>query len=100
MMTRERAFYIAYRICDYMRNNEMQNLYEEYEFCMYVAYVADNIEYAIKNNDSSVLNPYYEVLYIELVNVSWNNEYAEEVKELIGLLDECKDCLCIYKSTI
>lgn len=99
-MTKERVFYIAYRICDYMRSNEIQNQYEEYEFCMYVANMVSDIEYAIKNNDTLALKPYYEALNDELNNIDWNDEYAKEVKELIWLLDECKDCLCIYKMTV
>lgn len=99
-MTKERMFYIAYRICDYMRNREMQNQFEEHEFCMYVSDMVNDIDYAIKSGECDVLHPYYEALNYELNNVCWNNEYVEEVKELIDLLDECKNTLYIYKTTI
>ena len=61
-MTKERMFYIAYQICNYMKNREMQNQFEDYEFCMYVAEMANDIEYAIDNSNGSVLKPYYDVL--------------------------------------
>lgn len=99
-MTKERMFYISYRICNYMRNREMQNQFEEYEFCMYVAELSNNIEEAINNNDANILRPYYEALENELDDVCWNNKYKEEVVELIDLLDEWKEWLYIYKSTI
>ena len=99
-MTNERIFYIAYDICNYMRNREMQNQFEDYEFCIYVTDMADNIRYAIEHNDSSVLKQYYETLNDELNNVCWMDKYADEVKRLICLLDECKDNLYIYKSMI
>lgn len=67
---------------------------------MYVSDMVDNIECAIKNNDGSVLKPYYEALNDELDNVCWNDELTNEVKELISLLDEWKDWLYIYKSMI
>ena len=89
-MTKERMFYIAYRICDYMRNREMQNQFEEHEFCMYVSDLAHDIEDCIKNNDSSVLGQYYEVLLDELDNVS-DLEDIKEIGELVGLLDECTE---------
>lgn len=96
-MTRERMFYIAYEICNYIRNCEMQNQFEDYEFCMYVSDMANNIEYAIRNGNGSVLKPYYNMLKNELDNVCWNDEYTKEVKELIYLLDECNGCFHVYK---
>lgn len=99
-MTKERMFYIAYRICDYMRNSEMQNQFEEYEFCMYVSDIANDIDYAIKSGEYDVLKPYYEALNYELNNVCWNEECVVEVKEMIELLDECKNTLYVYKTMI
>ena len=87
-MTKERMFYIAYQICNYMKNREMQNQFEEHEFCMYVSCMVEDIKYSIKNNDISVLNPYYEVLNDELASVC--NDGIKEVNELIALLDECR----------
>lgn len=87
-MTKERMFYIAYRICNYMRNREMQNQFEEHEFCMYVSDLVSDIEYVIGMNDSTILKPYYDTLNDEFNNIS-NMEYIEEVKELITLLNEC-----------
>lgn len=87
-MTKERMFYIAYKICDYMRNREMQNQFEDYEFCMYVSDLAKDIECAIDTNDGNVLKQYYEALNDELENLCGMEEYVEEVKELIELLDE------------
>lgn len=89
-MTRERIFYIAYRICTYMRNREMQNQFEEYEFCMYISDMANDIENVINNNDCNRLNNYYEALYDELENICNLENYVVEVEELITLLDECK----------
>lgn len=89
-MTRERIFYIAYRICTYMRNREMQNQFEEYEFCMHISDMANDIENAINNNDCNRLNNYYEALYDELENICNLENYVVEVEELIALLDECK----------
>ena len=89
-MTRERIFYIAYRICTYMRSREMQNQFAEYEFCMYISDMANDIEYAIKHNDSNRLNNYYEALYDELDNVRGLENYVIVVEELIDLLDECR----------
>lgn len=99
-MTKERMFYIAYRICNYMKNREMQNQFEEYEFCIYVSDMVNDIDYAIKSGEYDVLYPYYEALNDELDNVCWNDEYATEVKELICLLDECKNALFVYKTII
>ena len=96
-MTKERMFYIAYRICDYMRSCEKQNQNEEHEFCMEVAEMVDNIDYAIKSGEYDVLKPYYEALNYELNDVCWDSGHTEEVKELISLLDECKNCMYVYK---
>lgn len=90
-MTRERIFYIAYRICTYMRNREMQNQFAEWEFSMYISDMANDIEDAIENNDTDRLSNYYEALYDELENLCELENYVEEVKELIALLDECKE---------
>lgn len=90
-MTKEKMFYISYRICDYIRNREMQNQFEDYEFCMYVSDLAKEIEYAnyICNYDG--LNPYYKALYNELEDLNGMETYIDEVKELIALLNECKE---------
>lgn len=88
-MTKERMFYIAYQICNYIRQREMQNQFEEYEFCMYVSCMVDDIKYSIENNDNLVLKPYYDALNNELDDVSFNEEYVKEVNKLIKLLDEC-----------
>lgn len=91
-MTKERMYYIAYEICNYLRKREMQNQFENYEFCMYVAELAQAIEYAVENQDGKFLEQYYEVLNDELDNlVGMENCFKEEVKELIKLLDEWKD---------
>lgn len=95
-MTRERVFYIAHRICNYMRNRESPYMFQDYEFCMYVADLASEIEYAIDKNDGSGLQQYYNMLHDELENfysVEYHDDllcYIEEVKELISLLDEWK----------
>ena len=90
-MTRERIFYIAYRICDYMKNREMQNQFENYELCMYTSDIANDIEYAINNNDKDKLNVYYEILYDELNNLCEIENYTTIIEELIDLLNECKE---------
>lgn len=93
-MTKERIYYIAYEICKYIRERETQNQFKDYEFCMYVSVLAQEIEHAIDTEDYSGLEQYYEVLNEELdnlVNVVDLEDYAEEVKELISLLDECKN---------
>ena len=93
-MTKERMFYIAYRICDYVRSTNMQNQFEDYEFCMYVSNVANDIKHAIKYNDVSAIQPYYEMLNDEINNltgVSSLEDFIVELKELIGLLDECRE---------
>lgn len=90
-MTKERMFYIAYRICDYMRNREMQNQFEDYEFCMYVSDLAKEIEYANYTMNSDGLEPYYKALNEELENLDGMDDYIEEVKGLIDLLNEWKN---------
>ena len=90
-MTRERMYYIAYRICDYMRNREMQNQFENYEICMYVSDLANEIEYAIKTNNDDGLKQYYELLNDELCNLYGMENYTVEVRELINLLDEWRE---------
>jgi hypothetical protein len=88
-MTKERIYYIAYEVCNYMRKREMQNQFEDYEFCMYVAELAEAIEYAAKSSDGKFLEQYYEVLNDELENlVGMEDCFVKEVKELIDLLDE------------
>lgn len=90
-MTKERIFYIAYKICDYMRNREMQNQFEDYEFCMYVSDLAKEIEYSDYTTNYDGLEQYYNALYDELEDLHGMGEYTDEVKELIALLDECKE---------
>lgn len=91
-MTKERMYYIAYEVCDYMRKREMQNQFEDYESCMYVAELAQAIEYAVENQDEKFLEQYYEVLNDELENLIGMEDYfTKEVKELIDLLDEWKN---------
>lgn len=90
-MLKERMYYIAYEICDYMRKREMQNQFENYEFCMYVSELAQAIEYAIENQDGKFLEQYYEVLNDELDNLCGVEDWIKEVKELINLLDEWKE---------
>lgn len=95
-MTKEKIFYIAYRICNYLKNLNMQNQYEDYEFCMYVSDVANDIESAITNNNKGYISQYYDVLYEEyenLYNIEYSDDligYIDEVKELIALLNECE----------
>lgn len=89
-MTKERAYYIAYEICDYMRNREMQNQFQDYEFCMYVSELAQAIEYAVENQNGKILEQYYEVLNDELDNLDGMEDYIAEVTMLIELLDEWK----------
>ena len=90
-MVKERMYFIAYEICKYMKEREMQNQFEDYEFCMYVAELAQAIEYAIENNDGKFLEQYYEVLNDELDNlVGMEEHFKKEVKYLIELLDEWK----------
>ena len=88
-MTKERTYYIAYEVCNYMRNREMQNQFQDYEFCMYVGELAQAIEYAVENQDGKYLEQYYEVLNDELDNLVGIEDYMEEAKNLIALLDEC-----------
>lgn len=96
-MTKERMFYIAYKICNYFKCCEMQNQLENYEFCMEVSDLANEIDYAIKNNNNDGLKQYYDMLYDELENlygVEYNDDlicYIEEVKDLISLLNECNE---------
>lgn len=90
-MTKERRYYIAYEICSYIKDCDTLNQFKDYEFCMYVANMANNIKYAIKNNDSSVLKPYYEAL---------KYKHTKRTKELIELLDEWKKYLYVYKSVV
>lgn len=89
-MTKERAYYIAYEICNYMRNREMQNQFQDYEFCMYVSELAQAIEYAVENQNGKILEQYYEVLNDELDNLNGMEDYITEVTMLIELLDEWK----------
>ena len=96
-MTKEKMYYIAYRVCDFVRSREMQNQFEDYEFCMYVSEMVEIIDYAIESKNYDILNPYYNVLNEELEELDGLPdlyEYCEGIKELIDLLDECKDeCL-------
>ena len=92
VVTKERMYFVAYEVCDYMRKREMQNQFTDYEFCMYVAELAQAIEYATKNNDGKFLEQYYEVLNDELDNlVGMENCFKKEVEELISLLDEWRE---------
>ena len=90
-MTKERMYYIAYEICNYMRNREMQNQFQDYEFCMYVSELAEAIGYAVENQDGKILEQYYEVLNDELDNLIGMEDYIKEVEELIDLLNEWKE---------
>lgn len=90
-MTKERIYYIAYEVCNYMRNREAQNQFQDYEFCMYVSELAQEIEYAIENQNGKSLEQYYEVLNDELDNLVGMEDYIKEVKKLIELLDEWKE---------
>lgn len=91
-MTKERIYFIAYEVCDYLRKREMQNQFADYEFCMYVAELAQAIEYAAENQDGKFLEQYYEVLNDELDNLIGMEDYfKKEVEELIELLDEWKN---------
>lgn len=97
-MSKERMYFIAYEVCNYMRKREMQNQYTDYEFCMYVSELAQAIEYAVVNQDGKFLEQYYEVLNDELENLCGVEDYVydvenwiKEVKELIKLLDEWKE---------
>ena len=90
-MLKERMYYIAYEVCDYMRKREMQNQFEDYEFCMYVSELAQAIEYATENNDGKFLEQYYETLNDELKNLDGIECWTKEVEELISLLDEWKN---------
>lgn len=90
-MLKERMYYIAYEVCDYMRKREKQNQFEDYEFCMYVSELAQAIEYAVENQDGKFLEQYYEVLNDELENLNGVKEWTKEVEELVGLLDEWKE---------
>lgn len=96
-MTKEKMYYITYRVCDFVRSREMQNQFEDYEFCMYVGEMVEIIDYAIESKNYDILNPYYNVLNEELEEFDGLPdlyEYCEGIKELIDLLDECKDeCL-------
>ena len=87
-MTKERMYFIAYEVCDYMRKREMENQYTDYEFCMYVSELAQAIEYAVENQDGKFLEQYYEVLNDELENLCGVEDWIKEVEELIELLDE------------
>ena len=90
-MTKERMYYVAYEICNYMRNREMQNQFQDYEFCMYVSELAEAIGYAVENQDGKILEQYYEVLNDELDNLIGTEDYIKEVEELIDLLNEWKE---------
>lgn len=90
-MIKERMYYIAYEICNYMRNREMQNQIQDYEFCMYVSELAEAIGYAVENQDGKILEQYYEVLNDELDNLIGTEDYIKEVEELIDLLNEWKE---------
>lgn len=90
-MLKERMYFIAYEICNYMRKREMQKQFEDYEFCMYVSELAQAIEYAVENNDGKFLEQYYEVLNDELENLCGVEDWIKEVEELIKLLDEWKE---------
>ena len=83
-MTKERMYYIAYEICDYLRKREMQNQFENYEFCMYVAELAQAIEYAVENQDGKFLEQYYEVLNDELDNLVGMEDCFKKEVELIA----------------
>ena len=90
-MLKERMYFIAYEVCDYMRKREMMNQYTDYEFCMYVAELAQAIECAVDNQDGEILEQYYEVLNDELENLCGVEDWIKEVEELIKLLDEWKE---------
>lgn len=89
-MTNERTYYIAYEICNYLRNRESRNQFADYEFCMYVSELAQAIEYAMETQDGKFLEQYYEVLNDELDNLIGMEDYIKKVKDLIDLLDEWK----------
>lgn len=89
-MSKERMYFIAYEVCNYMRKREMQNQYTNYEFCIYVSELAQAIEYAVVNQDGKFLDQYYDVLNDELENLCGVEDWTKEVEELIGLLDEWK----------
>ena len=89
-MTKERMFYIAYEICTYLNNRDMQKQFEPYEVCMYVAELVGEIECAIQNNNGSGLEQYYNTLKDEIENLCDNADWIAEVERLIKLLDEWK----------
>lgn len=95
-MNKERRFYIAYEVCKFLNNREPNNRkFEEWELAMYVAELAECIEYAEQKQDGAILKQYYDILHEELKeNVLCYGKYAIErvkVKQLIKLLDEWKD---------
>ena len=86
-MTKERRFYIAYRIAKFIDNLETQSALEPHEFCMEVAVLASNIFLAMEHKNEKFLQPYYKRLNEELECLQ-DTDWFEEVKELIELLDE------------
>lgn len=88
-MTKERRFYIAYRIVKFIANLETQPSYEPHEFCMYVAELENALRLAMeyRNVGMKFLQPYYKRLNEELECLQ-DTDWFEEVKELIELLDE------------
>lgn len=90
-MTRERAFYIVYRIGKYMNEREMQKQFELYEVCMYISDLANDILKANETGYRDFLDNYYNALKNEMENVKNNSEIVNEIEELFDLLDEWKD---------
>lgn len=86
-MTKERRFYIAYRICNFIYSLEACPSFEPHELCMYVADLAEDINRAITENSAEPLECYYAKLNEEIEELS-DTDWISEARELITLLDE------------
>lgn len=86
-MTRERRFYIAYRICNFIYGLESSPSFEPHELCMYIADLAEDINEAIEKNSVQPIQYCYNKLEEEILDLT-DTDWENEARELITLLNE------------
>lgn len=91
-MTKERRFYIAYRICNFIYGLESSSSFELHELCMYIADLAEDINMATTENSVQPIQYCYNRLQEEILYLA-DTDWVNEVKGLITLLDEWRTCV-------
>lgn len=86
-MTRERMFYIATRICEFICERDFQPEFEKHEVNMYISDLANDINLAIEFGDENYLETYYKRLNEEIEQLT-DTDWIDEANELLELLDE------------